>query len=140
MFNKVILMGEELNQSELERLKRYIEECTNCSDKGLEAHISNLQNILNKYPPDKIKKLMRLFKALGNDVRIKILLLLRDKELNKEKVCACEINVVLGLSQSNISHHLNILEQMGLIINNTQGKWKYYQITDRGKEMIQLLE
>ena len=126
----------ESNESDLERLKRYIKECKACAtEEGVEVHISKLKGILEKYSSEKTKKLVRTFKALGNPLRIKILLLL----LEKDELCPCELNITFELSQSNISHHLNILERAELISNYTRGKWKYYRITPLGKDLLKFL-
>ncbi len=126
----------ELNESDLERLKRHIKECKACAaEEGVEVHISKLKGILEKYSSEKTKKLVRTFKALGNPLRIKILLLL----LEKDELCPCELNITFELSQSNISHHLNILERAELISNYTRGKWKYYRITPLGKDLLKFL-
>ena len=50
-----------------------------------------------------------------------------------------ELNITFELSQSNISHHLNILERAELISNYTRGKWKYYRITETGKELMKFI-
>jgi DNA-binding transcriptional ArsR family regulator len=126
----------ESNESDLDRLKRYIKECKTCAaEEGVEAHIAKLKNIIDKYPPEKLKKMLRAFKALGNPIRLKILFLL----LEKEDLCPCELNITFELSQSNISHHLNILERAELISNYTRGKWKYYRITETGKELMKFI-
>jgi hypothetical protein len=71
----------ESNESDLERLKRYIKECKACAaEEGVEVHISKLKGILEKYSSEKTKKVVRTFKALGNPLRIKILLLLLEKD------------------------------------------------------------
>jgi len=123
----------ESNESDRDRLKRYIKECKACAaEEGVEGHIAKLRDVIEKYPPEKLKKNLRIFKALGNPIRLKILFLL----LEKEDLCPCELNITFELSQSNISHHLNILERAELISNYMRGKWKYYRITESGKELM----
>jgi DNA-binding transcriptional ArsR family regulator len=51
-----------------------------------------------------------VFKALGNPTRLKIL----NSVKNKPK-CICEIIPLSGKSQPNVSHHIKILKNAGLI-------------------------
>ncbi|MEA1975402.1 MAG: metalloregulator ArsR/SmtB family transcription factor [Bacillota bacterium] len=68
---------------------------------------------------DKIK----IFKALSNDSRVKIINLLDNNNL-----CACKIIENLNLTQSTISHHMKILEDAKLINSIKVGKWRHYSI------------
>jgi len=126
----------KLNKSDVERLKRYISECKTCQEENIEEHVNKLRNLIEKFPQNKIKKQFQIFKALGSLIRIKIMILL----LQLEEICPCELIVTFNVSQSNISHHLTILERAGLITNYTQGKWKYYRVTDKGRGISRLLE
>ena len=124
----------EPNQIEMERLKRYLNDNNLVSEEKVNEYIIDVRNKLNEYPIDKIKNQMEVFKAFGKINRIKILLLL----LNLKKICACELIVFLELSQSNVSHHLRILERAGLITNHSRGKWKSHYLTEKGEKLIKL--
>lgn len=63
-----------------------------------------------------------LFKALGDENRLRILNLLTLGEL-----CVCEIEVLLDLSQSNVSRHLAKLRSADLITGNKDGQWIHYK-------------
>ncbi|MCM8768360.1 MAG: metalloregulator ArsR/SmtB family transcription factor [Candidatus Omnitrophica bacterium] len=67
--------------------------------------------------------LERIFKALANANRLRILKMFQEKPM-----CVCEIRFVLGISQPTVSRHLQVLKQAGLIENRTQGPWVNYQI------------
>ena len=45
-------------------------------------------------------------------------------------MCICELMIALQMSQPNLSHHVNILENNGLINRIKRGKWVYCSITD----------
>lgn len=64
-----------------------------------------------------------VFKALGDPTRRKILELLRDKPLN-----AGEIADHFNISKPSISHHLNILKNSGLIIDERVGQNIMYSL------------
>jgi ArsR family transcriptional regulator len=67
----------------------------------------------------------RLFKALGDPARVKIVNLLARRE---EPVCACEITPAVGLAQATVSHHLKKLTQTGLLEREQRGKWAYFSL------------
>lgn len=71
-----------------------------------------------------MKNLARLFKALGDETRLKILWLL----LNKEELCVCDIMRVLGITQSKASRHLRYLYHVGLVSDRREGVWMNYRL------------
>lgn len=66
---------------------------------------------------------LKVFKALSNDNRLKIIEL-----LDNEYLCACKLLEELNVSQSTISHHMKILEEANLVQSVKDGKWKHYSI------------
>ena len=68
---------------------------------------------------------IKVFKAVADATRLKILKLLTEGEL-----CICEIMLALKKPQSSISHNLSILEDAGLIKERKEGKWCLYRISD----------
>ena len=74
--------------------------------------------------PTDLENRARLFKALGDEVRLKLLHLVRDQE-----VCVCDLMQVMDMAQGTLSHHLNVLLQAGLVTARKQGRWNYYQAT-----------
>ncbi len=70
-----------------------------------------------------MKTLSPFFKALGEEMRLKIVELLLHGEL-----CVCEIMEELGLSQPAVSHHMKILRQAGLVRDRREGKWIHYSL------------
>lgn len=72
------------------------------------------------------------FKALGDPLRIRILEFLRRPDAEccsvQDKVCACDLEGLLGLSQPTISHHMKLLVQAGLVVAEKSGRWVYYRV------------
>jgi len=68
---------------------------------------------------------IKVFKALADMTRLKILKLLMAGEL-----CSCEIMLALKRPQSSVSHNLSILEDAGLVKERKVGKWCRYRISD----------
>lgn len=65
----------------------------------------------------------QLFKALNDDTRRKILMLLKEKDLN-----AGEIADHFDISKPSISHHLELLKSAELVSSQKQGQYVIYSI------------
>jgi len=76
--------------------------------------------------------LLQIFKALGDDTRLDIVMLLATGEK-----CVCEIFKKLKLPQNLVSHHLGILRESNLIINRKEGKWVHYSLNRTNIEKLQ---
>jgi ArsR family transcriptional regulator len=70
-----------------------------------------------------VRNFSRLFKALGDDTRLRIVALLSHGEL-----CVCHLEGALGLSQPNVSRHLAILRSAGVVEDRRQGTWVHYRL------------
>jgi ArsR family transcriptional regulator len=92
-----------------EQLEDYAKEL-----KGLAAQMAN---------SDMLRKKSRLLKALANETRLAMLRLLSLREM-----CVCELTVALDLTQPTASHHLNILQNVGLLGDRKEGKWVFYSV------------
>ena len=62
-------------------------------------------------------------KALANENRLRILNMLLFGEL-----CVCELEYVLKMTQTNVSRHLKILWNAGIIERVKRAQWMYYHI------------
>ena len=62
-------------------------------------------------------------KALADDTRQRILVMLAEKEM-----CVGDIVAAFGISQPTISHHLSILKQFKLVNSRKEGKQVYYAV------------
>ncbi|HOT02747.1 MAG TPA: metalloregulator ArsR/SmtB family transcription factor [Methanolinea sp.] len=71
-----------------------------------------------------------LFKALSDETRLRIYLLL------KRELCVCQIQVALGMSQTKISRHLTVLRNAGLVTARREGLWMYYSRTVPGSRSL----
>ncbi len=80
---------------------------------------------------DEVRPLTRLFRALGDETRLRIIALLSHGEL-----CVCHVESALGLSQPNCSRQLGILKSSGVVESRRDGTWVYYRITDQESESV----
>jgi len=71
-----------------------------------------------------MRQASNLYKALSDQNRLRILMMLREKSL-----CVCEIVKILQLANSTVSKHLSILRHADLIMNEKDGRWVNYRLT-----------
>lgn len=81
---------------------------------------------------EEVRPLTRLFRALGDETRLRIIALLSHGEL-----CVCHVENALGLSQPNCSRQLGILKASGVVDSRREGTWVYYRITDQDTEAVE---
>lgn len=77
---------------------------------------------MNRNEKEKLRIKAEVFKALGSPVRLAILEYLRPSER-----CVCEITEHIGTDVSNVSKHLSILLQQGLVTNRREGLKIFYR-------------
>jgi ArsR family transcriptional regulator len=71
-------------------------------------------------------ELSRVFKALADPVRLRLLSLIGAHAGGE--ACVCELAEAFDLTQPTISHHLRVLREAGLIDSERRGTWVYYRI------------
>ncbi len=70
-------------------------------------------------------KILPIFKALSDETRLRIITLLKEGEL-----CVCDIAETLKMTQPNISFHLGMLKEAGLIKDRKNGRWIHYSLDE----------
>lgn len=68
----------------------------------------------------------KLFKALSDETRIRILKVLLEREC-----CVCEVMQALDISQSRGSRNLRVLEDAGFVKSRRDGPWVIYSIAEQ---------
>lgn len=72
-----------------------------------------------------MEKQAKIFKALAHPLRLNII-----KKLAKGELCVCKLNEDVDFSQSNLSQHLRILKEAGILHSRKEGMWMYYSIAN----------
>lgn len=70
--------------------------------------------------------LARVFKALGDPVRLRLLSLIASHAGGE--ACVCDLTDVFDLSGPTISHHLKVLREAGLVSSERRASWVYYRL------------
>ena len=87
-----------------------------------------LNQLLNIIEPEEIDPEATLHKILSDKTRLQILWSIRHCDM-----CPCVLKVLLKISDSRLSYHLNVLEEAGLINSYKKKNWKIYSITKKGR-------
>jgi ArsR family transcriptional regulator len=82
--------------------------------------------------PEDAERTARVFKALGDPTRIRLLSLIAAGA--DGEACICDLTEPVGLSQGTVSHHMKLLADAGLVTREQRGKWAYFAINDGALE------
>jgi ArsR family transcriptional regulator len=72
------------------------------------------------------ERLARIFKALGDPTRVRLVSLIAAHA--DAEACVCDLTEPVGLSQPTVSHHLKQLVDAGLLTREQRGRWSYYRV------------
>ena len=82
----------------------------------------------------KAYEMARIFKALSDENRIRILQQLRTCEK-----CGCQLLEELQITQPTLSHHMKLLCDCSLVKSRREGKWMYYAMDYSGMRAVTML-
>lgn len=69
----------------------------------------------------------QLFKSLGDETRLRILMLIVDEG----ELCVCELSTALNDIQPKISRHLAQLRACEILLDRRQGQWVFYRLNPK---------
>lgn len=95
-------------------------------------HYNTINKVKNTEPSfDEIMEIADMFKLFADSSRLKIICSILNNEL-----CVCDLCEILGLTQSNVSHQLQLLRTAKLVKYRKDGKQVYYSLKDEHIEKI----
>lgn len=71
-------------------------------------------------------ELARVFKAIADPVRLRLLSLIASHAGGE--ACVCDLTGAFALTGPTISHHLKVLREAGLVGSERRGTWIYYRV------------
>lgn len=83
---------------------------------------------------DEAERLARVFKALADPTRVRLLSMIAAH--SGEEACVCDLTEPVGLSQPTVSHHMKQLVDAGLVTREQRGRWAYFRVVDSALEAL----
>lgn len=80
---------------------------------------------------------VQLLSTLANETRYEALRVVASAE---EELCACEVEASLAVSQSTVSQALSRLHDAGLVDRRKEGRWRYYEATQKAATLLTTLD
>lgn len=78
-----------------------------------------------------------VLRALSSETRYSAL---RAITLADEEICVCDIEAALDVSQGAVSQALSTLTDAGLVSRRKDGRWRYYQATEKAQAILTVLD
>jgi len=73
-----------------------------------------------------MKNLLQIFKALSEEARLRIVNLI----IESGELCVCDLQRILGFTQTKVSRHLAYLKHSGILQDRRVGGWMLYSLQD----------
>lgn len=115
------------------RLRRLItDELGDCRDGDLERRLAEITRLADRaFKNDAARG---VFAVLGNETRYR---LARALAISGEEMCVCELEPLVEVSNSAVSHALSDLVEAGLVHRRKEGNWRYYRTTDLAESLFE---
>ena len=124
--------------SATQRLQRYLEdELEDCRPEDVEHRLDELDTLETVLSPERVDTDLDVLRALGNETRYKLVRLLVAAE---GELCVCELNAMVDVSESAISHALSDLTDAGLVTRRKDGRWRKYRASNVAVSLLTLLD
>lgn len=121
-----------------ERLQRYLaDELGECCDQDVERRLDELGTLKATIGTEQVETELDVLSALANETR---LTLVRALVAAEGELCVCELDPLVDVSESAISHALSALTEAGLISGRKDGRWKKYRATNRAVALVTVLD
>ena len=92
----------------------------------IHVHEDVVEQVRQRMPgEDALYDLTELFRIFGDSTRVRILYVLLESEM-----CVCDLAMLLGMTQSAISHQLRALKNARLVRSRREGKTVFYALAD----------
>lgn len=107
-----------------DRLRRLLaDELGECCDGDVERRLDELHGLADDALADDTQS---VFAVLGNDTRYRLARVLAESDGER---CVCELEPLVDVSDSAVSHALSDLVDAGLVTRRKDGNWRYYDAT-----------
>ena len=115
------------------RIRRLLaDELGDCCDEDVEQRLDELHSLAETAFQDDAAR--PLFAVLGNETRYR---LARALAVADGERCVCELEALVDVSESAVSHALSDLVAAGLVARRKEGNWRYYRTTDLAETLFE---
>lgn len=115
------------------RLRRLLaEELGECGDEDVDQRVNELTALAESTARD--DSVRAVFAVLGDETRFRLARVLAGAA---EELCVCELETLVDVSESAVSHALSDLVDAGLAMRRKDGNWRYYDATDLTVSLFQ---
>jgi len=123
--------------TETTRLRRLLDDrLGDCSVADVEARVGELQALAGGLPSGDGADTTAL-STLGDETRYRLARVLAAAD---GALCVCELDPLVDVSDSAVSHALADLREAGLVTRHKEGSWRYYDATERTERLVSALD
>ena len=114
------------------RIRRLLaDELGDCCDADVERRLDELEALADEaFGDDSVRP---VFAVLGDETRYR---LARALAAADDELCVCELEALVDVSESAVSHALSALVDAGLATRRKERNWRYYAATDLAAELF----
>lgn len=124
--------------TETDRIRRYLDgDIDRCRSEDVEVRLSELDVMVSSFESERIEADIDVLSTLGNETRYRLIRVLVDAG---DELCVCELNAVVDVSESAISHALSDLHDAGLVTRRKDGRWRMYRSTPLASALLSALD
>jgi len=108
-----------------DRIRRLLaDQLAECCDSDVDQRLDELDELADAaFAEDAVRA---VFAVLGNETRYR---LTRALTVTDDERCVCELEPLVEVSESAVSHALSDLVEAGLVTRRKEGNWRYYTST-----------
>jgi ArsR family transcriptional regulator len=121
-----------------DRLRRYLDEqLGECRNEDVDRRLDELDTLEAAIGTEQTAAELDVVSAMANETRYRLLQVL---VAARDELCVCELNAVVDVSESGLSHALSQLVDAGLVDGRKDGRWKKYRATNRAVTLVTVLD
>ncbi|NEU57186.1 metalloregulator ArsR/SmtB family transcription factor [Halorussus sp. MSC15.2] len=114
------------------RLRRLVsDELGECRDADLDRRLAELDELADSTFADDSAR--PVFAVLGDETRYRLARVLAAAD---DELCVCELEPLVEVSESAVSHALSDLVDAGLVRRRKDGNWRYYDATELAEALL----
>ncbi len=114
------------------------DELGECRDGDMADRLAELDDLEQRALDERAEVDLAVLDALAGTTRYRLVRLLA--AAGDDDLCVCELEPLMDVSQSAVSHALAELASVGLVERRKEGRWRYYRATERAKALLDGLD